>query len=117
MAVAQGRASGWRRWLPVAAVVGIGPWGAVAGLFVFAWTAIGLGAPRSFDSWALWFGLLGMTLGFAFSSWGAVWLVRGSPRACGAVALAAAALVVASSVAASLEDPFNSAESLYFFGP
>jgi len=106
--------TGWRRWaLPVAAVIGVGPWGALAGLFLFLQIAIWMGAPRTFDSWGLWLGLVGMTLGFALSSWGAVWLVRRSPRVCGAVAIIAALLVIASSLA----DPLNSVESLYLFGP
>jgi hypothetical protein len=87
---------GWRRLLPVAVVLGVGPWGGLAGGALFAVIAFALGAPRSLESWGAWVALAGFTLGFAASSYGAMRLVDRWPRSLGLVVGVLAVLAVVS---------------------
>jgi hypothetical protein len=93
------RRSGWRRLLPVAVVVGVGPWGGLAGGWLFGAIAIALGAPRSVESWGLWAALVGFTLGFGASSYGVMRLVDRWPRTLGLAAGVLATLAVVTTLA------------------
>lgn len=80
-------------------MIGVGPWGGLAGGAVFGVVAIALGAPRSLESWAIWFALVGFTLGYGATSYVAYRIVRRSPRVAGG-AVVLVAVLVAISVAA-----------------
>lgn len=98
----------WRRWvLPAAAVLGVGPWGALAGA-ALVWV-VGDSAGVTFADpgllafrfWpAMWL-LLGLSVGFAVGAYLALRLVERSPRALGGLLVLWAALTVT----ASLADP------------
>ena len=88
-----------RTWaLRAAVVVGIGPWGGLAGGALFGLAAIGLGAERSIESWGIWLALVGFVLGFVASCYLGFRLVQRWPRAAGGVVVLSAVLVVVSSL-------------------
>jgi hypothetical protein len=90
----------WRHFLRMAiAVVGVGPWGALAGGALFWLGADLAGAPHDIESWGLWVALGGAVVGFVASSYRAMRAMDRYPRAATAVVAVAAALVVVSSVA------------------
>jgi hypothetical protein len=101
--------SPWRRWvLPVAAVLGAGPWGALAGAALF-WVmgeAVGVtfADPGLFPQFRplpfLWL-LLGFSAGFVAAAYGALRLVQRWPRVLGAALVAWTGLTVA----ATLSEP------------
>ena len=98
----------WRRWvLPAAAVLGVGPWGGIAGaaLFLLAGEAVGVtfSDPGFFNYRTgpfLWL-LLGLTLGWAVAAYVTFGLVERSPRLLGVPVAAFAGL----SIAPTLLDP------------
>ena len=98
--------------LSVAVVVGIGPWGGLAGGALFWGIADGLGAPHSIESWGLWLASAGFTLGYGLSSYVAFRLVRRSPRLLGGL-VAVIAVLVALSMAADT----SGWDVLYLFVP
>lgn len=85
--------------LPIAVLIGIGPWGALAGFMAFGFGAVALGAPQGLDSWSLAAGLLGALLGYPVSCWIGLRLVRRRPRGFGTVVAGLAGLAVASTLA------------------
>lgn len=92
--------SRWRRWiLPSAAIVGVGPWGALAGgaLFWLAGEVVGVtyADPGMFNVrfWPFLWVLLGFVIGFAASAYLALRLAQRSPRVLGGILVLWAALM------------------------
>lgn len=100
--------SPWQRWvLPVAAVLGVGPWGSLAGgaLFWLIGEAVGVTFAdpglMNFRFWPLMWLLLGLTVGFAAGAYLALRLVQRSPRALGGILALWAVLTLSATVADS----------------
>jgi len=100
--------SPWRRWiLPTAAVLGVGPWGSLAGaaLVWLAGEAIGVtwADPGLFNIrfWPGLFLLLGLTVGFAAGAYLALRLVQRSPKALGGILVLWTALTLTATLADS----------------
>jgi hypothetical protein len=96
----------WRRWaLLFAAVLGVGPWGALAGASLFWAVGEALGVTFSdpgllnFRFWPFLWLLLGLVLGFAAGAYAALRLVEHSPNVVGAIVVALATLTVVTTVA------------------
>lgn len=99
--------SPWRRWvLPSAAVLGVGPWSALAGaaLFWLGGRAVGVtyadDGLLNFRFWPFMWLLLGLTVGFAVGAYLALRLVERSPKALGGLVV----LWTAASVGAAVAD-------------
>ena len=95
----------WQRWgMASAAVLGVGPWGALAGaaLFWFLGDAVGVTFADpglfSFRFWPFLWLLVGLACGFAAGSCAALRLVERSPKAVGVVVVALAGLTVATTL-------------------
>jgi len=114
-----GLRSRWRRWiLPTAAVIGVGPWGALAGaaLFWLAGEAVGVTFADpgllNFRFWpAMWL-LLGFTVGFAAGAYFALRVVERSPKVLGGLVVVWAAITLTATVADS-----SGWDWLYFWVP
>lgn len=111
--------SPWRRWiLPTAAVLGVGPWGSLAGgaLFWLAGDAVGVTYADpglfNFRFWPFMWLLLGVTVGFAAGSHLALRLVQRSPRALGSIVVLWALLMLSVTLA-----DFSGWDGLYFWVP
>jgi len=100
--------SPWRRWiLPAAAVLGIGPWGALAGAALF-WLA-GEAAGVTFADpgllnlrfWPSMWLLLGLTVGFAAGAYLALRLAQRSPKVLGGILVLWTALTLTATLADS----------------
>lgn len=111
--------SPWRRWiLPTAAVLGVGPWGALLGaaLFWLAGEAVGVtfADPGLFNVrfWPFMWLLLGFTVGFAAGAYLALRLAQRSPKVLGGILVLWTALTLTAMLADS-----SGWDSLYFWVP
>ena len=102
---ATGHRSPWRRWvLPAAAVLGVGPWGALAGaaLFWLAGESVGVTFTDpglfSFRFWPFMWLLLGFALGWTAAAYATLRLVERSPRLLGVFVVVFACLSLAPTV-------------------
>lgn len=96
----------WRRWvLPTAAVLGVGPWGSLAGAGLVWLIGDALGVTfadpglLSLRLWPSMWLLLGLTVGFATGACLALRLVQRSPEVLGGILVLWAGLTVAAMVA------------------
>lgn len=113
------RRSRWQRWvLPTAAVLGVGPWGGLAGAALFWLVGEAAGVTfadpgiLNFRTWPFLWLVLGFALGWAAVAYATLRLVERSPRLLGVLVVAFAGL----SLAPTVFDP-SSWDSLYLASP